>query len=513
MPPRKTGRRRAAWKGQVGHEPHVVHYGERLNKGGRVYLWWRVGLSGQRDWKRRSLGFTVRTASGDIDQALAARAQKEAETQYARLSGRLVAADDRPITLGETWAVLTDERRGKYPQNSAYRKELEHALKFARQVKGDDFPWLAFDPATLQEIIRARAVQVVQAATQRMAKASSGDDDEGPRLQRTGYRAAEMLGTRLITIMTVLRDRDLRIPRNIAVPGGRLWKEELRTYIERSLGVELPETFRPRYTQAEILRILVRSWDVDPRLGFALAIGAEYRGGQVARARRSHLDVEAGTFRIPGRGKKQGTVVHLTKGQRAAVTRALTGYLAGLEALYQGGELADYPLFPGGLLHGRVLVRTEERTEVLRTVRDHADRKPPEKRTWQTWWREAETKAEIEHVPGRGWYGGRRGLLDVGMEAGLVGEALQEHGGWSNTQTPSEVYRDKQRTKARDEAAKIRAQIRGEPLDEPGAPAPSLNDNGPAGSVPTDPEPTPRGPQTEPAQQSTISTTEPTRDP
>lgn len=484
-------RKRKPWRGSVGHGAHVVHYGERPGKGWRVYLWWLEGQKGERTWKRRSLGFHVRDPqdpSGAILDHRAREAQVAAEAQWARLTGRLVeVAETTAITLGETWGVLTDAARGKYPHDTPYRRELLAALTFAREVKGDEFPWIAFDIATLQEVCRAKVVRVVEAAKAREAAAraeaaAAGEPPPPPSpMIRTGYRSAEVVGTRLITIMTLLRDRDRRIPAQTVVPGGRIWKHEIASFATELYGQELPETHRPRYTQAEIHRLFALCWEPDPRLGLGLTLGAEYRGVQVARARRSHVDLDAesfGTFRIPGKGKKSGELVVLTAGQRAGVLRALAGYLAPLEALRLAKEIDDYPLFPGGALWGRTV--QEDGTmwgppDTLTTGREHATRTPPHKRTWLTWWHELERLAEIAHVPGRAWYGGRRGLLDLGMDEGASEEAMQVGGGWKTARTPKEIYRDKALTKARQEASTIRAKVRGEVSSPPPSAAPSVH--------------------------------------
>lgn len=479
MPPRKRKR----FLGQVGHEPHVVYYGERVNKagelqkGGRIYLWWLEGPRGGRGWKRRSLGFTVRDSNGEVDETRAGKAKHEAEIRYARLTGKLLDAPASEVcTLAQTWPLLIDEGSGKYPFETPYRKELEGALKYARKLLGDDFAWVSFDHATLQKLVRARALEIM------------ATNDEA-----VGFRAAEVLGTRLLTIMTVLRDREQRIPSAQNIPGGRTWREELQKFIEQKRGVEMPDPERPRYTHAEILRILAKAWEVDPRLGFATALGAEYRGGQVVRGRRTHLDVAAKTFTIIGRGKKRGTVVHLTDGQMTAVQRALTGYLAPLEQQYQAKGIAEYPLFPGGMLHGMIR-KDDGREEALHTVDDHATREPPVKRTWIKWWIEAEKLANVDHVPGRGWYGGRRILLDVAVEDEQVqDEVMQEIGGWANTRTPQDIYRNKTRTKAREEAARVRAKVRGEP--------------DPISHVGPDLDPDPRSPEPPQPPRSTDATT------
>jgi hypothetical protein len=214
------------------------------------------------------------------------------------------------------------------------------------------------------------------------------------------------------------------------------------------------------------------------------SLGAELRGGQIKRARRSDLSLpeltpgvdDFGTFRVPGQGKKRGTTVDLTRGQRAAVDRALapeTGYLRELEAAYLRGELTDYFLFPGGQMPG---IRAHRRggsakpesppswrapvhpmATIARHTSSHVDDTAVRK-----WVRAAETMAEIPHVPGRSWYGGRRVTVDLAKGEKISREALQEHGGWTDSQVPDAIYSEQERAYARKEARDVRARYRGE---------------------------------------------------
>ena len=85
-----------------------------------------------------------------------------------------------------------------------------------------------------------------------------------------------------------------------------------------------------------------------------MALGAELRLGQVARARRRDLSSERRALTVQARGKRRGSVVHLTPGQWAAWEKAVGdgGYLELLEQAHLAGTLADYPLFPAGQLPG-----------------------------------------------------------------------------------------------------------------------------------------------------------------
>lgn len=230
----------------------------------------------------------------------------------------------------------------------------------------------------------------------------------------------------------------------------REWKERLADDYRMLAGAD-PEAHRPRYTLEEMRALLVASRTCDPRFTLLLALGAELRLGQVVRARRRDLDVAAGTFTVRGRGKKRGTLVKLTTGQRQAVVDALAGYLSMLE---ETGE--DYPLFPAGQMTGGR----------KGTPMAHPDRHLTAPAIGRRWvldeLRECERKAGVPYLEGRGSYGIRRIAVDEALEEGISESALQAHGGWTDPQTPRMIYRNHERSLGADEAARIRARVRGE---------------------------------------------------
>ncbi|GAB1345052.1 tyrosine-type recombinase/integrase [Gemmatimonas sp.] len=448
-------RTRKPWSGSVGHEPHLVWYGERVEKNYRVYLRWRVRTGeGERatNWKWRSLKLSVRDALGVVDPARAAAVHAEATTQYRILSGHEAEPKGAAglLTLRETWPVLTAQETGSLPTDSPYRREIEASLTFMRKVLGDDFAWVDLDYEQLQRLVRAKADEVVRLHRRHLA---SLDKDAAALVRKqTGLRAAEVVGTRALTMVSLLRRKHSRIPLHAPIPSGRGWREDLQKYVAAQHGGDVPEPERPRHTLDEVRRILRTAPSMDARVDLVLQLGAEYRSGQVVRAMRSQLDTTEHTFLVKGRGKKLGTTVMLTSGQQASVHRALSGYLRQLEAAYLAKEIADYPLFPSGRLRkGEAYVAR------------HATAAPIHKRTMNDRFHAVEIAAGVTPVPGRAFYGVRRTLLDAAVEAGLSEEALQEHGGWSNSRTPRDIYRDKQRPKAQKAAADTRAEIRGEP--------------------------------------------------
>lgn len=214
---------------------------------------------------------------------------------------------------------------------------------------------------------------------------------------------------------------------------------------------------------------------MDPRFDLLMAFGAELRLGQVARARRRDLSVERRAFTVHSRGKKRGTVVHLTRGQWAAWEKAINagGYLEQLEQAHLAGTLADYPLFPAGQMPaGRS-------GEGVAQIERHGSAEPVDPSAIKKWFQLAEAKAEIPHVKGRGWRGVRRQAVDEAKRQGISREGLMQHGGWTDTQVPDAIYADQEAEYARAEAAAVRAKIRGESVCANPESLPKVDPRGP----------------------------------
>jgi len=433
--PRK--RPRVRWEGRLGVWPHVVWYGERLDKGGVCYLrWW---VPSRTNWQWESCRTKVRTAAGALSAGHQDQVIELAKRRHDLLLGHITEdprAQLAPITLRQTWAVITEPDSGRFPARTPYRDSLETAIDDATKVLGADFAWLHFDEAAFTRVTRRKV-------------------HDARKRGHTGYRAAVALGTSLITLMGLLREAK-RLPANIAIPGGRRWRKDLLRFVADLQGGIEPEIQRPRHSADEMRAIIGRAPLVDPRFALMIALGAELRLGQVRRARRSHLDMEKGLFRTPGRGDKRGALVELTRGQLVAVRGALAGYLAPMEA-----ALPDYPLFPQGML-----------LKELAQPERHGSAEPIDKRTVNAWFVAAEKLAGVAHVKGRAAYGLRRRAVDEAIAAGITPDGLQQLGGWSSDRMPQTIYRDKNREIARGEAAAQRARIRGEdvPVSYPAPP-------------------------------------------
>lgn len=423
----------------VGVKPHAVWVGARADKGGTLYLRWRRGDN----WGWKSLRVRLDALPAADRAAATVKAYEAALDMYQRLSGQRAAPAERlraPATLGTAWALLTDPKRGAYPIDTPYRRELAFALRDAAKILGKDFPLQALDAARLREVTRGHADRVM-------------------RRGGVGFRAAEVLGTRLLTIVRKLQEEGA-VAEDAPIPHGRAWHADLRKYCEERRGQSLPPVHRPRYTLEEFRALLRVAPQVDPRFALAITLGFELRPGQVARARRADLDLEAGEFTVHGRGNKGGTTIALTAGQLAAAREAVaTGYLRDCEAARATDPQLNYPLFPGALGPKQV-------------ARARADFLAPSGLMGRTqikkWIREAEALAQIPHVRGRGWYGGRRTGVDGSLDAGASPGALQNIGGWSDSRTPNETYRERGRAQEKREARDVRAKVRGEDAESKG---------------------------------------------
>lgn len=408
-----------------------------------LYLQWSVATASGPKRRHESLGKAIRTADGKIVREVErwAKAQATAKNEALIRGDGEAAGADVPVTIREGIALVTDKEKGKYPHPSQHRTETVKALEFACTVWGGDRAWNTIRRADLRQLGRARITDLLSR-------------------KKVGLRGAELTVQRVLTVAQWLRDEEL-IDEGAAV-GAKAWKDELRSFwLEASKKPELAAPARPRHTIDELRRILKAAWEVDPRFGLLLDIGAEQRLGQVARVHRSMIDDERRVVRVPTRGQKRGAVIKLTAGQRLRLDREMTvGYLAVLADAHHRGAIKDYPLFPSGQMPGG------RSGNPMATIERHATASPINRRTIVEMFALTEAKAEVEHVAGRGAYGLRRVAVDEAKRLGISRDALREHGGWADNQMPDSVYADQDADHFRDEARDVRASIRGEASDE-----------------------------------------------
>lgn len=233
------------------------------------------------------------------------------------------------------------------------------------------------------------------------------------------------------------------------------------------------EPARPPYEDEELRKIFLVSHLVDRRFRLALALADDSgaRGAEIFGAMRSGLDARLDTpiptgalpwgWLVPPAMKGQrARVVGLTFFQRLEIARAIwkrwdpevrafvPGVLSELERVYQETG-KDYPLIAGGWQRkDEVISATPQAYEgVSETTRN-------------TWLRKGEKKAGVAHVKRRGWHGIRRSWSDsIHEELGL--DVLTAAGGWSNEQTPGQIYVTRRKIAHIDQARQARERQRG----------------------------------------------------
>lgn len=420
------------WEQSVGFLPHKVTVYENAAKGNLLYLRWRHAGN----WKKQSLKRGLRTERGKIEPEVQQWALAQATAKFNALVQGLpadtpTATPAAPLTIREGLARAIDARTGKYPTATPHRKEVVREVERAAVVWRNR-PWAEIRRADLRALWRHRILEL----------RAEGE---------VGLRGAEVTAQRVLAVASWLRDEEL-IPAGACVASSK-WKTELKAdWLELSGERAVATPKRPRHTLAEMRGIMAKAGEVDPRFELLMALGAEIRLGQVARARRPDLDLEKGLFTVYGRGGKRGVMVELTEGQLAVARRAVTtGYLRELER-----TAADYPLFPAGQLTGG------RKGEDPRAAARHLTAKPVDRKTIGDWFHDAERAAGIEPIPGRAAYGVKRAAVQAAKDAGISREGLKAHGGWTDTQMPDQVYAEQDSEAARHEAATVRARIRGE---------------------------------------------------
>lgn len=212
------------------------------------------------------------------------------------------------------------------------------------------------------------------------------------------------------------------------------------------------EPRRPQYTDDELRRIFNVAHLVDRRFRLALALADDSgaRGAELFGAMRSGLDksfdapipdgaLPYGWLVLPAMKGQRARVVGLTFFQRLEIIRAIwkrwdpevnafvPGVLSELEQVYQETG-RDYPLIAGGWQRkDEVISATAQAYEGVSDT------------TRSNWLKKGEKKAGVEHVRRRGWHGIRRTWSDaIHEELGL--DVLTAAGGWSNEETPAQIY-------------------------------------------------------------------------
>jgi len=303
------------------------------------------------------------------------------------------------VTIGETADLITNTRRGKYTYDSQARQELVRALKFASKVWGDTTPWTEIDESSYLQLLRDRLDELL-------------DKDAH------GVRATEITVAWVIRSAKWLRDIG-RIDPDVALPPARkVWKAAIKDHWKgKKREARDPEPQQLQHT-VEDARAILKASTFDPRFELLMWLGMDLTLGQVARARRSDLELPFGghsfgtlTVHSPVKdrdGKPRSQRVDLDAGQRMVIDRMLGvgGYLYAFEKQYPSGS--DYLLFPAGYMAGRVGRRRGKNPAFVLSPK--ASLTKPASGSWiRKSFTLAEALAKVPHVSGRGAFGLRRG--------------------------------------------------------------------------------------------------------
>src|SRR5688572_20278864 len=92
----------------------------------------------------------------------------------------------QPVTIAQTYGLITDTNQGKYPHRTEMRDELRRALRFAGSTWGPDTPWETIGEADWVKLLEKRLEELLKKKTR-------------------AVRATEITMSRLITAASWLR--------------------------------------------------------------------------------------------------------------------------------------------------------------------------------------------------------------------------------------------------------------------------------------------------------------------
>lgn len=408
MKPRLT--KAGKWSESYGDHGFTVRVAERA-PGENALLAWGDPVEYQ------ALGYPVRGRdprnrwAWDMEALERARNAARDKSAARRLGqARKDALEPTPLTVRQAFALFTAEEGGGMPDSDSARRNYDTAAREFGDRFGDA-PWNTVTPAEWEGVIWK-------------AKAAGK------------HGKAEMLAKNLRGVWKWLR-RKRRM-------------KELLDPLEDFEWSKLKEGVKPRqerYSEEETRRLFAVRDEVDPRFALALVMAAEAgpRSKALRLWRRSQLDApllpappeglapHGWTFLPPLKGQEEEPLIFLTAFSRREIDKALSGYLADLEARYQADGV-DYPMLPGARIQ-------DARPRVVRVGQSGADR-PLGASNLKTWMARAEERAGVRHVSYRLWHGLRRFWTDrVEEAAGLDVAAVA--GSWADRTMVERVYRRK----------------------------------------------------------------------
>lgn len=407
--------------------------------------------------KRKSLGFAVRDEKGKLDPEKVRYAEDEVRRYHSlyvqgTTPDRVRDTEDpEALTLRQGLDEVLDLSTGRWRKNTAhYRAMVRHANRLC-QIFGEKTLWVELTPTKVSKVWRVAA--------------------EKANGTMQGYRPAELSLVLLYTAANFLRT-NLKIPLNACLrPKGLSdtmkaeWLEIAGLTEAQVAKRKAEKQSRRTFSQAETKKLLEGFHKAPPRLRFLLLVGANLRGGQVRRVKRSNVDLTPGTgafgngeIVVEGRGKKRGATVAVDSEVASFLKEAFGegGYLYHHERAYQAGEIPDYPMVPGfgtgGVAWGKAL------GEVGGTkAKDKALLKPMAPKTLYRMFRTYQEACGVEYLKGRQWYGLRRRFSDEISRHATDRMATNVAQGWAAGSTMGDaVYRNEKDERTRLDAATAR---------------------------------------------------------
>jgi len=453
MSPRKKVSKSNIWSYSTGRDEARVVATERVEAGrDRVVIlrYTDPRKTGRDKRAKRALDVRVRDERGRLAPQAISEAQDAADALSARLrqgqgAGEASGITDGPITVFKGFTLVADPETGAHPgkQGAMRRKRL---LASRDTLAKTD---LLGPDKTFREIKKS----VIRDVWRTLARRNEAAGTSGPR-------AAEILIVDLFAVANWLRaDDELVVSPTDAVAPPK-WRKDLKADWVGITGKPV-RIRRERHEAEEQERIFqnLYSEGVDPRVALLVELGAELRGGQVLRLRRSavHLEPDAkgyaphGQFLVDGVGKKGGTQVAMTKSQREALENALQGYLRDCEAGFLTKNIEDYYLFAPFKI----------KVAGTATPRNADNSRPMGRQQMLRAFHKLERAAGIVPVPGRGWYGLRRLSADLANDVETDTRVLNQAGGWAQGSTVREdTYQDTDRLKIAAKVAIVREKMR-----------------------------------------------------
>jgi integrase len=392
-------KKQKCWRYTSGPVGYHVTVQERT-LGGPVYVYWYdVKIRGRR---KRSRGYHVRDAAGELIQAHVNRAQQEAN----ELSTRLMQGDapTGPVTLGRLFALF--RREGFAEHSPHHRLETERQIELWLNYLGADFVVAQFGAREWRAFIRDRRAGRIDPRGRRV------DDPAGQKPVRD-----RVVGKALI----VLRQA-CRLSTRCRVKGGGFVLDT-----DPTAGLPIPNEKNPRRPAADAERL-------ERLLAVADRVSMYGPDGQRVRSYlRELLTLAADT------GRRISSILALRWSDWDAEAQKPYGAISWRAEHDKIGRDWVTPVTPAvrTALEG---LRTERQT--VGDVQIFADPRHPGRAVTRHqatgWLRRAEELANLEHLRGGAWHMFRRSWASQRKHLSPTDVAYT--GGWKDTTTLLKCY-------------------------------------------------------------------------